>query len=131
MASLGIPVGPRSPARRSHSFKWRRVVTAKTTDSQGEFVFDFLPIGNYVLKIEALGFNNYERSGIHLVGSQQVRQTFELEMGATSQTIKVEGAAPLVNTVSAEQLQAFESHAVQELPYLAGMSRAFCGWAPV
>lgn len=91
-------------------------VVRKVSDTAGEFQFDFLRVGAYTLRIEAAGFKRYESRGIDLAAGQQARQTFVLEVGALSETVKVEGTAPLVNTVSTEQLQAFDSMTVKELP---------------
>jgi hypothetical protein len=88
----------------------------RTTDPTGEFVFDFLRIGSYTLRIEAKGFKRYESKGIELASGQTVRQAFALEVGALTETVTVEGSAPLVSTASAEQLQTFESIKVTELP---------------
>ncbi|MGH9660859.1 MAG: carboxypeptidase-like regulatory domain-containing protein, partial [Bryobacteraceae bacterium] len=37
---------------------------ARTADAAGEFVFDFLRVGSYTLRIEARGFKKYESKGI-------------------------------------------------------------------
>ena len=91
-------------------------VFRKLSDAAGEFQFDFLHVGGYALRIEAPGFKHFASSGIELLAGQQVRQTFTLEVGAVTETVRVEGAAPLVNTVSTEQLQTFTSTTVKELP---------------
>ncbi|MGH9632331.1 MAG: carboxypeptidase regulatory-like domain-containing protein, partial [Bryobacteraceae bacterium] len=89
---------------------------AKTADSAGEFAFNFLQIGTYNLRIDAPGFKRYVSTGIALMAGQQVRRTFELEVGAVTETVDVEAAAPQVNTVSPEQQQTFETLKVTELP---------------
>ncbi|MGH8244870.1 MAG: carboxypeptidase regulatory-like domain-containing protein, partial [Gammaproteobacteria bacterium] len=89
---------------------------SRPTDTSGEFVFNFLRVGRYTLRIEARGFKKFENPGIELVGAQNVRQTYSLEVGALTETVKVEGSTSLVNTVSAEQLQTFDVLKVTELP---------------
>ncbi|MGH8246567.1 MAG: carboxypeptidase-like regulatory domain-containing protein, partial [Gammaproteobacteria bacterium] len=91
-------------------------VTSKTADASGEFVFDFLPVGRYTLFIEAPGFKRFESKGIELQAAQNVRQTFTLQVGALSETVTIEGSAPLVNTVSAEQRESRSSLEVTQLP---------------
>ena len=90
--------------------------TSKTTDMNGEFMFDFLRVGSYELRIEAEGFKSYQSRGIQLAAGQRVRQTFTLEVGAVTESVEVAGAAPLVNTVSAEQLETVGTTEVTELP---------------
>ena len=90
--------------------------TTRTSDQSGEAAFDFLRVGAYTMRIEAGGFKRYENKGIELVSGQTVRQTFAMEVGALSETVTVEGAAPLVNTATSEQLQTFEQAKVTELP---------------
>ncbi len=90
--------------------------TTRTADAAGEFVFDFLRVGSYTLRVEARGFKRYESKGIELASAQTVRQTFALEVGALTETVSVEGAAPLVSTASSEQLQTFDNLKVSELP---------------
>ncbi len=91
-------------------------ITAKTADSDGEFTFDFLRVGVYTLKIQAQGFKTSASGGIELAAGQNVRQNFTLELGSVSETVSVEGASFLVDTITAEQRQSFDTHTVTELP---------------
>jgi hypothetical protein len=82
----------------------------KVADDSGEFTYTFVPPGTYTLRIEANGFRPYAATGFTLVAGQQVRKTFSLELGSVTDTVTVEGASPLVNTVSAQQLQNYSVH---------------------
>lgn len=93
-----------------------QATTTKTTSSTGDFAFTFVPPGTYTLNIDAQGFKAYASTGITLTAGQQVRQTFNLELGPVTETVSVEGAAPLVNTVSAQQLQSYSLMDARELP---------------
>ena len=88
----------------------------KVTDATGTFVFDFLRVGTYSLKLEIPGFKGKEIAGIELTAGQQVRQLFALEVGTINETVTVAGASPLVSTGTAEQLQTFDRAKVAELP---------------
>ena len=50
------------------------------------------------------------------MAGQNVRQTFTLQVGDTSETVQVEGLSPLLNTVSSEQNQSFGAGSVVDLP---------------
>ncbi len=89
---------------------------AKPTNTQGEAAFDFLKVGAYKIKIEAAGFKRLESTGLELTAAQNVRQTYVLEVGATTETVTVESSAALINTVSSEQLNTFDKAKITELP---------------
>jgi outer membrane receptor protein involved in Fe transport len=88
----------------------------KNTGVTGDFAFTFVPVGVYDLTIVAQGFKTYVNSRISLGAGQQTRQTIALDVGAVTETVDVTGTAPLVNTVSAQQLHGYESIEVRELP---------------
>ncbi|HEY6988286.1 MAG TPA: carboxypeptidase-like regulatory domain-containing protein, partial [Bryobacteraceae bacterium] len=88
----------------------------KVTGDDGSFQFDFLRVGTYRLKITANGFKALQTGDIDLLAGASVRRDFKLELGAVSETISVEGTAPLVNTVSAEQSQSVSRTEAAELP---------------
>jgi len=91
-------------------------VTTKTTDGSGEFVFGFVPVGVYTLKIELSGFKTFESRGLELSAGQNVRRTYVLELGRLQETVTVSGESPLVNTVAPEQRENFSRLEVTELP---------------
>src|SRR5712692_6081646 len=89
---------------------------SKTTDASGEFVFDFLHVGTYKLRIGAQGFKTYQGTGLQFAAAQNVRRTFVLDLGAIADTVEVEASAIQVNTVSAEQREGMTTTQVRELP---------------
>lgn len=90
--------------------------TSRQTGDDGNAPFTFLRVGTYTLKVEAKGFKSQEAKGIELAAGQQIQQNFSLQVGATSETVQVEASVPLVNTVSSEQINTFETLKVRELP---------------
>ena len=108
------PTGARIPgATATLTHEGTAAVSTKTTDAGGEFAFDFLRVGRYTQRIEAQGFKSYSASGIELAAAQNVRRTFVLDLGAVTETVSVESAAPLVNAVSAEQRESVTSFQVE------------------
>ncbi|MGH8245524.1 MAG: carboxypeptidase regulatory-like domain-containing protein, partial [Gammaproteobacteria bacterium] len=88
----------------------------QTTDSAGEFVFNFIPVGTYTLRIEARGFKVSVNTEIELRAGQNLRRAFRLEVGPISEHVEVTSQAPMVNTVSAEQRESIAMAQVTELP---------------
>ena len=88
----------------------------KTTNTQGEVTFDFLRVGSYRIRIESSGFKRMESTGLEFSAAQNIRQTFALEVGATTETVTVQSSVALINTVSAEQLNTFDKNKISELP---------------
>ena len=64
-------------------------IVTKTTSQLGEATFDFLRVGSYKIRIEAAGFKRVESVGMELSAAQNVRQTYVMEVGATSDTVTV------------------------------------------
>src|SRR5438093_2810239 len=93
-------------------------VTQQLTRETGEFVFNFVPIGTYTLKIVMPGFKGYESRGIPVGAAQNVRRTYALEVGAITENVTVTGEAPLVNTLSPEQRLSLETLEVRNLPMI-------------
>ena len=85
------------------------------TDTRGEFALPALPAGPYAIKIELSGFKTYTSEGLRLGAGQEVRQSYQLEVGALEETITVTESTPLVQTTSTAQLQTIGAE-VTELP---------------
>ncbi|MGH9517091.1 MAG: carboxypeptidase regulatory-like domain-containing protein [Terriglobales bacterium] len=62
-----------------------------TANSSGDFLFAALPVGAYNLTVTAQGFKKYEARGIVLNVGEKARTDVKLDVGATSETVNVEG----------------------------------------
>lgn len=90
---------------------------AAKTDSAGNYLLRPLPIGRYLLVIEAKGFARYRQEGIQLTVGMNATQHVRLQVGeAQMETITVTSNAELINTSSAELGTTVSSTAISELP---------------
>jgi hypothetical protein len=96
-------------------------LTNQDTGAAGKFMFDFVPVGTYTLAIEARGFKSFQSRGIELSAAQSVRQTFALEIGSASETVRVtaETFGIPTNSDARETLQYLNPVAFARLPIIA------------
>lgn len=71
--------------------------TAQTSDS-GVYTIPFLPVGNYVITIEASGFKKLVSNEIPLEVNQTARLNWQLQVGGVSETVTVSDVAPVLQT---------------------------------
>jgi Carboxypeptidase regulatory-like domain len=69
------------------------------TDSAGYYTFASVPVGTYVLSVEAPGFQAYKAEGITLGGGEKRNVNAAMQVGSTNQTVEVVGAADMVTPV--------------------------------
>ena len=72
--------------------------TELSTDDEGNFSAQLLKIGRYSIRIEKQGFQSSIESSVDVAINQTVRVDFAMKLGATSQTVEVTGAPPLLQT---------------------------------
>jgi outer membrane receptor protein involved in Fe transport len=92
------------------------IVERQVTSASGEFIFNYVPGGSYTITISIQGFKTSTTKGIEVGAAQNIRRTFQLEVGEMEENITVTGAAPMVNTVSPEQRINLEAREVSTLP---------------
>src|SRR5262249_45276673 len=68
----------------------------------GNYVIQGLAPGNYELTVTVQGFKKYVRQNLVMTAGAIVRQDVNLEVGATSETVTVTDAAPLLKTETSE-----------------------------
>src|SRR5215510_8678647 len=83
------------------------VYTAGSSET-GNYTLPQLPAGNYELTVELPGFKKFVRPGLTISATQVARIDAKLEVGANTDAVTVEAAAPLLKTESGEI-----SHSVQ------------------
>ena len=86
------------------------------TTEAGQFTFTLIPPGRYELSVEKAGFNIYRQTNIVLAVGQASTLNPRLELGAVTQTVEVEGAAPVLNTGSSDVGSEVSSKQAVELP---------------
>jgi outer membrane receptor protein involved in Fe transport len=90
-----------------------------TTESTGNGLISLrsLPSGAYDVRVEAPGFRAYESKGVLVtVGADTSLGAIGLEIGASTETVTVEGAAPLIEATTDQVSQSFSSESVASLP---------------
>jgi hypothetical protein len=75
-----------------------KVETHGQTTPEGDYYVPFLNIGQYEARVEAPGFMKFVRTGLILEAGSTVRVDAKLEVGATTQTVEVTAATPLLAT---------------------------------
>jgi hypothetical protein len=86
--------------------------------STGNYVIR-VPAGNYELTVEASGFKRYVRSSVLVQTASDTRLDVTLEVGATSETITVTEATPLLKTESGEMSHVVTTAQVNQLPVIS------------
>ena len=92
------------------------VSRSATTGDGGTYIFTSLQPGRYRLTAELPGFRKVERTGVELQVNQRAQVDLDLEVGLVSETVLIEGTAPLLETQSSVLGNVIEEKQVQELP---------------
>jgi hypothetical protein len=77
------------------------VINSVVSNTSGNYTFTLVPVGNYDVKVEMTGFKVEEARNIRVETAAQVRQDFELQVGAVTETVEVGATAALLNTETA------------------------------
>ena len=89
---------------------------AVSSNQQGEYSVPALLSGPYHITIEANGFKTLHQNGIVLEVDQRARLDFALTLGSDTETITVQGNAPLLNTSDASVSTVIGNRFVENLP---------------
>src|SRR2546427_6045370 len=89
---------------------------AVEVDANGNYSVPSLPVGEYELAVEKMGFQREVRRGITLVVAQEAVLNLTLQVGSVVQQVTVTEEAPLVNTTMASTSGEITETQVKELP---------------
>ncbi|HWR35499.1 MAG TPA: TonB-dependent receptor [Clostridia bacterium] len=86
------------------------------TDASGFYRFSNLPPGQYTLVVTAAGFRTVKRTGIKLETGRLPNIDITLEVGTTTETVEVTGAAPLVDVSQSKVSVTIEEQTLDKMP---------------
>ncbi|MEX2264425.1 MAG: carboxypeptidase-like regulatory domain-containing protein [Bryobacteraceae bacterium] len=86
------------------------------SNSAGLYSFALVQVGNYEVKVELQGFKTEAVRDIRVETSAQVRQNFQLEVGAIAETVEVSASSVQLNTENATVGGVIENKRIIDLP---------------
>src|SRR5262249_32777919 len=86
-----------------------------TTQADGSFLFDLLPLGNYELSIKAAGFRTFTQTGIVLTAGFTATINPSLAVGDVTEVVRVE-SDPVVDLQSVQTTTTFSEALLQDIP---------------
>lgn len=94
----------------------RGTVRTTTTNDTGAFNISAVPAGRYEVKAEAQGFQAAVNPALTLTLNQTARLNFAMKVGATSETVEVTAAAPLLQTDTSLLGNLLNNETTEKLP---------------
>ena len=94
----------------------QQVTRQVQTDEEGFYNFVAMLPGTYQISFEAGGFQKLVRSGVRLTVNENIRVDGTLTLGSVETQVNVDGAAPLVDTVSPTLSGLVDDRRVVDLP---------------
>ncbi len=88
------------------------------SSSTGNYTIAQLPPGNYELSTAVAGFKKYVRQNLTIQVAQVLRIDIPLEVGAATESVTVNEAAPLLNTETGDVSHNVTAQTMDELPIL-------------
>jgi hypothetical protein len=86
------------------------------TDAEGHYQFFSLPVGQYEIRSGKAGFAEVVRTGVRLAVGQSATVDMELPVGESSQTVTVNGDAPLVGVTTESAVGLVGEQQIKNLP---------------
>jgi len=87
-----------------------------STNAQGDYRIEFLPIGDYTVEISATGFKKFVQKNVGLGINVPTRVDGQLDIGTMTEAVEVTAAPPAVNTDNAQIGRTVENAEITNLP---------------
>ncbi len=87
-----------------------------TTNGDGQYRFDLLPIGNYSISVQAPGFSAARADGLELLVGTTLTANLPIQAGQVSTTIEVSTGNQLVDTEKTDSSTAVTPQQITDLP---------------
>lgn len=92
------------------------ITASTTTGSEGQYTFSPVKIGHYSISAKASGFQTVQQNNVTVDVQQKVGVDLTLSVGQAMETIVVNAAPPLLQTLDASVGQVIQEKAINDLP---------------
>jgi hypothetical protein len=92
------------------------LIKTSTSNRSGQYIFDFVPVGRYTLRVSAAGFGPEQRNDLDIAAAQGVQVDFLLHVQSASQSVTVTDEAPLVSVGTSDMRTGVSTTQINELP---------------
>ncbi len=92
------------------------IVQTRTTNSQGFYSFQSLPLGTYILSVQQKGFKEYRQTDLVLDVNAALTVDATLQVGQVSEKVEVAADALHVDTVSSQMGEVIEGKEMAAVP---------------
>ena len=93
-----------------------RISVSTTTGSDGQYAFSPVKIGRYFISASAPGFKSVQQNSVTVDVQQKVDLDIQLPLGEATETVMVDTAPPLLQTLDASVGQVIEEQSIDSLP---------------
>ena len=111
-----------------------QLVRAMETGAGGDYAFNLVEPGRYVLRIEVRGFKTFVASSVSVGAGERLRVDAPMEVGESAESIQVVGESPALQTDSSTVQDVVNEKTVQDLPLnnrnLTGLIQLSAGVTP-
>ena len=92
------------------------ITMTSTSGSEGQYTFSPVKIGRYSVSASAAGFKSARQNNVSVDVQQKVELDLQLALGASTETVVVNEAPPLLQTQDASVGQVVEEQTIENLP---------------
>ena len=95
------------------------LATTQTTNGQGFYSFQALPLGTYTLDVQHTGFKAYRQTGLVVDVNSALVVDVPLQVGTTSEKVEVSSAALHVDTESTQMGEVITGKEMTDVPLVS------------
>jgi hypothetical protein len=92
------------------------VAFPQTTNSQGFYSFQSLPLGKYIVEVQQKGFKTYRRTDLALDVNSALTVDVVLQVGQTTEKIEVQANALHIETINSQMGEVIEGKGMTDVP---------------
>jgi hypothetical protein len=106
------------------------IATSLTTNAQGFYSFQSLPLGNYTISVQQSGFKGYSQTGLVLDVNSALTIDVQLQVGATTEKVEVSSDALHVDTESTQMGDVITGKTMTDVPLVTRSYTDLLGLQP-